>query len=166
MPNCHLQLSRKEDYRAPDVVLCYRPQWYWVRPAHTRFTKRLLNKTLNRKTTTMLFKMLLIERTHHLVGNSGSRPRQVFVTKSRHLATKVQDYFEKLSTSLTHASKTLEELRSLSVAPPDRDTSISLIPQEESQVRKDLPEKYSELEDKHFPLFITYDAVRSSYVSV
>ncbi len=53
----------------------------------------LTHAHLIRKTTTMLFKMLLVERTFQLMESDLPRPRQVFVTKSRMLAKKVQEYF-------------------------------------------------------------------------
>ncbi|GAW08797.1 P-loop containing nucleoside triphosphate hydrolase protein [Lentinula edodes] len=45
------------------------------------------------KTTTLLFKMLLVERTHQMTGADAPKPRQIFVTQSRILAKKVEQYF-------------------------------------------------------------------------
>ena len=58
----------------------------------------------------MLFKMLLVERTYLLAADQIPRPRQIFVTKSRVLAKKVQDYLSKLSESLAVASWSMDEL--------------------------------------------------------
>lgn len=110
----------------------------------------------------MLFKMLLIERTYHLMGENVSRPRQVFVTKSRMLAKKVQEYFKKLASSLSHASQTLAELRELNgtTTHDDMDGEDHLVDvDDETDWRVDLPKRFSDLEDRHFPLFITYDGV-------
>ncbi|KIY72673.1 hypothetical protein CYLTODRAFT_343644, partial [Cylindrobasidium torrendii FP15055 ss-10] len=110
------------------------------------------------KTTTMLFKMLLIEQTHP---DDQRRPRQVFITKSQILARKVQEYFKILTVSLSKASMTLAELMEQRV----QDTSMDHI-QEQSRLedanddverRNDLPARFSDLDDTHFPLFITYD---------
>ncbi len=53
----------------------------------------------------MLFKMLLIERTSQPMASDLPRPRQVFVTKSKMLAKKVQEYFVKLAGSLAMGSR-------------------------------------------------------------
>ncbi|KAK0475066.1 P-loop containing nucleoside triphosphate hydrolase protein [Armillaria novae-zelandiae] len=108
------------------------------------------------KTTTMLFKMLLIERTFQLMGSDLPRPRQVFVTKSRVLAKKVQEYFEKLTSSLAIASRPSADLTNQSGA-QYRDDSGLIDADDVTDWRTDLPAKYSELEERHFPLFITFD---------
>ncbi|KAK0506583.1 hypothetical protein EDD18DRAFT_36674 [Armillaria luteobubalina] len=108
------------------------------------------------KTTTMLFKMLLIERTFQLMGSDLPRPRQVFVTKSRMLAKKVQEYFEKLTSSLAIASRPSADLMNQSRA-QYRDDSGLIDADDIVDWRTDLPAKYSELEERHFPLFITFD---------
>lgn len=79
-----------------------------------------------------------------------AKPRQVFVTQSRVLAQRVQEYYHNL---VSASSET-----------PSRPQQ-----HEEEQVLADLddedagafglPAKYSMLEDRHFPLFVTYDQV-------
>ena len=102
----------------------------------------------------MLFKMLGIQR---IWKQMGSKPRQVFVTQSRVLATKVEEYFNKLMSSHEAAECSPRELRERE---RDVEEEIEYIDQDDNrQWRSDLPEKFSELEDKHFPLFITYDRV-------
>ncbi|KAK0444957.1 uncharacterized protein EV420DRAFT_1721599 [Desarmillaria tabescens] len=111
------------------------------------------------KTTTMLFKMLLIERTFQLMESDLPRPRQVFVTKSRMLAKKVQEYFSKLAGSLAMASRTFAELMRLPKAAQDQE-DLGLVDVDDIvDWRSDLPAKFSELEEKHFPLFITFDGL-------
>ncbi|KAG7450801.1 uncharacterized protein BT62DRAFT_928080 [Guyanagaster necrorhizus] len=111
------------------------------------------------KTTTMLFKMLLIERTFQLMESDLPRPRQVFVTKSRMLAKKVQEYFSKLASSLAMASQTFAELMRLPKAAQYQD-DLGLVDVDDIiDWRSDLPAKFSELEEKHFPLFITFDGL-------
>ncbi len=106
--------------------------------------------------------MLLIERTFRVTESGLPHPRQIFITKSRILAKKAQEYFEKLTNSLAVASQ-------LSVDP----TNLTRVPQYQTDLgvidvddvvdwRTDLPRKYSELEEKHFPLFITFDSVSNS----
>jgi hypothetical protein len=109
------------------------------------------------KTTTMLFKMLFIERTWEQYRHLGPKPRQVFVTQSRALATKVGEYFAKLMLSFRVAPCSLEELRAMKVD-IKRDTRL-IAQNDNKRWREGLPERFSELLDKHFPMFITYDDV-------
>ena len=105
----------------------------------------------------MLFKMLAIQRTWQQYPDMGPKPRQVFITQSRVLATKVEEYFAKLMSSLEASACSPEELRMM-----ERDTEqeIEFVDQDDNEGwRSDLPERFSELLDEHFPLFITYDRV-------
>jgi len=112
------------------------------------------------KTTTMLFKMLSIERTSQQYPDIGPKPRQVFITQSRVLATKVQEYFAKLMSSLEASACSPEGLREIET---DIEQEGDLVdPDDDEKWRSDLPERFSELLDDHFPLFITYDRVRIS----
>ncbi|PBK77543.1 hypothetical protein ARMSODRAFT_949477 [Armillaria solidipes] len=112
------------------------------------------------KTTTMLFKMLLVERTFQLMESDLPRPRQVFVTKSRMLAKKVQEYFSKLASSLAMASQTFAELMRLPKSAQYQEDDLGLVDVDDIvDWRSDLPAKFSELEGKHFPLFITFDGL-------
>ena len=109
------------------------------------------------KTTTMLFKMLSIQRTWQQYPDLGPKPRQVFVTQSRVLATKVKEYFGKLMSSLEAATYSPEELRTME---RDDEQEIEFLDQDNNkQWGSDLPERFSALGDEHFPLFTTYDQV-------
>ena len=110
------------------------------------------------KTTTMLFKMLGMQRTWQQYPDMGPKPRQVFITQSRVLATKVEEYFAKLMWALEAAACSPEELRMID---KDIEEEIDFVDQDDNdQWRSDLPERFSQLLDEHFPLFITYDRVR------
>ncbi|KAG6919458.1 hypothetical protein DXG01_005717 [Tephrocybe rancida] len=109
------------------------------------------------KTTTMLFKMLWIERTHQLNRENVAKPRQVFVTKSRVLAGKVEEYFLKLLNSLKIASQSPQALKKL-VEAKKSNSDTGLVDQDDDENwRSDLPARFSELQDSHFPLFTTFD---------
>jgi len=112
----------------------------------------VLGRSGTGKTTTMLFKMLGIQRAWELSAVDMPKPRQIFVTKSRMLATKVKEYFTKLLESLAMAGYTLQEIAELK-AQRVEDDLIDLDDAPESHV----PARYSQLEDKHFPLFVTFD---------
>lgn len=107
----------------------------------------------------MLFKMLGVERTWQQYPDLGPKPRQVFVTQSRVLATKVEEYFAKLMGSLEAATYSRERLRAMGKSISKRPR---LVDQDDNDHwRSDLPDKFSGLSEEHFPLFITYDRVRT-----
>ena len=103
--------------------------------------------------------MLGIERAWDLSPDmwDNCKPRQIFVTQSRVLATKVDEYFSQLILSLNAASYSPEELQKMEVNPKKEMEFIDL--DDIDQWRTDLPSKFSELTDENFPLFITYDQV-------
>ena len=106
------------------------------------------------KTTTMLFKMLGIQRAWEMQKSDVPKPRQIFVTKSHALATKVQEYFTKLLESLMSAGYSLEELKRVQA----RDAESELVDSDDKG-QTDIPQRYSALEENHFPLFVTFDKV-------
>ena len=72
---------------------------------------------------------------------------------------KVEEYFTKLMSSLEAAAYSLEELRMIEA---DAEEEVDLVdPDDDEQWRPDLPERFSGLQNEHFPLFITYDRVRT-----
>jgi hypothetical protein len=110
----------------------------------------------------MLFKMLGMERSWQLVSET-MKPRQLFVTQSRVLAGKVEEYFSKLIESLVTASHSPQELKLLvSKRTQQEEELIDL--DDEADWRSELPKKYSLLEDEHFPLFITFDRVSNRFL--
>ncbi|KAI6137060.1 hypothetical protein F5141DRAFT_1209364 [Pisolithus sp. B1] len=116
----------------------------------------VLGRSGTGKTTTMLFKMLGIQRAWQLNSEDFDipRPKQIFVTKSRMLAKKVEEYFVKLLQSLSLAGCTLEELARLQSRHVDR----RLIDDDDvPDTQSGIPQRYSELEERHFPLFLTFD---------
>jgi len=108
----------------------------------------------------MLFKMLGIENSWQQNRDlRPERPRQLFVTQSRMLADKVEEYFIKLLQSLVLASQTKSGIADLLERQKNREEA-GLVDQDEAlNWREDLPRKFSELEDSHFPMFITFDRV-------
>lgn len=127
----------------------------------TPFCEATLTK-YHRKTTTMLFKMLGIENASTLLGRKDSaKPRQLFVTQSRVLAGKVEEYFSKLMEALATAKHTPKELARLAKNIQAHREEAGLVDLDDDvNWRNDLPDRFSGLEDRHFPLFITFDRVR------
>ena len=119
--------------------------------AWTSLTHLLLSKT-----TTMLFKMLGIQRAWEVLMSDSCmpKPRQIFVTKSSFLALKVEQYFTKLLESFALAGHSLEELKRMRA----RSREFGLVDADDIHLA-DIPEKYSSLEENHFPLFVTFDKV-------
>lgn len=106
----------------------------------------------------MLFKMLGIQRIWERCPDMGPKPRQVFVTQSRVLAMKVEEEFKERMLSLKADSR-----KKLRMMQKDVEQEIEYVDQDDNtRWRSDLPERFSELHDDHFPLFITYDRVRAS----
>lgn len=118
----------------------------------------VLGRSGTGKTTTMLFKMLGIERSYQLMQNETMhKPRQMFVTQSRVLAEKVKEFFLKLYESLLSADKSPEEIRAIIAARQAQQEQGLVDLDEEVDWRGDLPKRYGDLNDEHFPMFITYD---------
>ncbi|KAN0138675.1 hypothetical protein V8E53_003663, partial [Lactarius tabidus] len=110
------------------------------------------------KTTTMLFKMLGIENSWQQNRElRPNRPRQLFVTQSRMLAEKVEEYFIKLFRSLVLASKSEGGISDLLERQKNREEAGLVDQDEATNWREDLPQRFSELQDTHFPMFITFD---------
>ncbi|KAH9855777.1 hypothetical protein C2E23DRAFT_901145 [Lenzites betulinus] len=111
------------------------------------------------KTTTMLYKMLGIERAWQTgLGEDAGKPRQLFVTQSRTLANKVEEYYRKLQLSLSTTHIIPSELKRIATHMGAVRTRSRLIDSDEELYwRSDLPQRYGALTDEHFPMFITYD---------
>jgi len=108
----------------------------------------------------MLFKMLGIQRAFENFKGTMHKPRQVFVTQSRVLAVKVEEYFTKLLDSLATGNRTKEELAEMIKSKRQQQQDEGLVDIDDDQDwRPDLPSKYSELQDKHFPLFLSFGKV-------
>ncbi|KAJ6498051.1 P-loop containing nucleoside triphosphate hydrolase protein [Mycena vitilis] len=114
----------------------------------------VLGRSGTGKTTTMLYKMLLVEADYELSKEESPetpKRRQLFVTQSRILAEKVEEHFSKLSAGYrpsTHPEGAAK-VRPSTFALVDIDDEINW--------RSDLPKRYSDLRDEHFPLFVTFD---------
>ncbi|KAK0197996.1 hypothetical protein F5146DRAFT_1130943 [Armillaria mellea] len=157
--NIYSQLSRETYHRAPSVLLYYWSEWHRVCGRVPRWFSGFvlfLMPILCRKTTTLLFKMLLIERTFQVMESGLPYPRQVFITKSRTLAMKAQKYFAKLANSLAVASQLSVDPTNLTRASQYQADSGLVDMDDVVDWRTGLRRKYSELEPKHFPLFITF----------
>ena len=96
----------------------------------------------------MLFKILGIERAASIIEQ---RPRQLFVTRSHVLTSRVKNYFMKMK-----ATYDTNTGYSPQTGFTEGDDHLGDVDDEED---KDLPQRFSELTDGHFPLFLTFDTV-------
>ncbi|QRV93432.1 UvrD-like helicase carboxy-terminal domain protein [Ceratobasidium sp. AG-Ba] len=111
----------------------------------------VLGRSGTGKTTSIVFKMIGIEKLFEQM-QEVTKPRQVFVTQSRVLAQRVQEYYEGLvSTTSSAPSRPSHQEDEQFLADLDDEDAGAF----------GLPPKYSMLEDKHFPLFLTYDQLCS-----
>lgn len=115
----------------------------------------------------MLFKMLGNERAWDMQGADIPKLRQIFVTQSRVLAGKVQEYFIKLMESLATAAQSRSELAEIAKVRQRKTKAEDLLDADDDvDWRADLPDRFSLLRDEHFPLFITFDRVSYIIISV
>lgn len=99
----------------------------------------------------MIYKMLGIECIWSLFTDGAVlKPRQLFVTRSQHLADKVKESFARLYEThiVGQMRQTAEDGGLESVETLDLCQWIT-----------DLPSKFGELKPEHFPLFISFDHV-------
>lgn len=89
------------------------------------------------------------------------KPRQVFITQSRVLAERVQEYYVRLVQPLAGRRKNQEEAANTTQSTQVEKQLLELDEEDHSQFR--LPKKFSELTDDHFPLFVTFDKVHSRF---
>lgn len=112
-----------------------------------------------RKTTVILFKILGIERAWNIQGSVGRRPRQIFITKSRRLANKVEEDYVNLLSSLCNGFDMPEDIQERIQRWKGRKKMDTFDLDDGEDHRRDLPQTYSELLDGHFPLFTTTNKV-------
>ncbi|KAF9042114.1 hypothetical protein BJ165DRAFT_1529567 [Panaeolus papilionaceus] len=105
----------------------------------------VLGRSGTGKTTTMLHKMLWVQRAYHLHTANTQRPRQVFVTRSSVLARKVEEHF-----STYMAAGKINEFRTRFA----QSESSDLINQNGFSAWKESKATFKGLKDEDFPLFI------------
>ena len=107
----------------------------------------------------IVFKIFGIERAWQNQGCIGPRPRQLFITKSRLLAEKVERDYVSLLYSLSTGPNAPLYVRERIQRWNSRRKKVIFNPDDAEGKRDDLPEKFSELRDGDFPLFLTMDNV-------
>ncbi|KAG8997000.1 hypothetical protein FRB90_012598 [Tulasnella sp. 427] len=105
----------------------------------------VLGRSGTGKTTCMLFRMAVLDMD---ANDMERKARQMFVTQSGTLATKVRQYWTKLTQQEQNEANQ-------SSAPPMAGLTLADI-DEDAEEDGLLPSKFSELTDSHFPVFLTY----------
>ncbi|KAH8984682.1 hypothetical protein EDB92DRAFT_2117025 [Lactarius akahatsu] len=121
----------------------------------------VLGRSGTGKTTVIVFKIFGIERAWQNRGSIGPRPRQLFITKSQFLANKVENDYVNLLSSLSAGPDMPQYVRERIQHWNLRRRNKILDLDDAEVTRDDLPERFSELQDAHFPLFITVDTLWS-----
>ena len=105
-------------------------------------------RSLNRKTTVVLFKMVAIERAWVQFGKDiALKPRQLFLTRSQHLADAVRESFARLHETYVVGDWSEESGNGLAFEAHDDVPRWSVT----------LPDSYEDLRPEHFPLFVSFD---------
>ncbi|CUA70034.1 TPR and ankyrin repeat-containing protein 1 [Rhizoctonia solani] len=104
------------------------------------------------KTTALVYKL----RAIHLQ-SQGTPIRQMVVTRSRVLAKHIQATFQSLIESTSIANKNAEQLAVMAKQYQQQSDPALIEFDNELDLREDLPACFSQLEDSHFPLFISFD---------
>ncbi|EKM60387.1 uncharacterized protein PHACADRAFT_203599 [Phanerochaete carnosa HHB-10118-sp] len=109
----------------------------------------VLGRSGTGKTTIMLFKMINVELAWYQYGGDVAlKPRQLFVTRSQHLADRVRESFSRLHETHVLGARSTGPAHSTSSIGTDR-----MSPAWTSEI----PDSFDELKVEHFPLFISYD---------
>ncbi|KAH8981163.1 hypothetical protein EDB86DRAFT_3051652, partial [Lactarius hatsudake] len=135
----------------------------WEEKKVIEFTKSsfVLGRSGTGKTTVIVFKIFGIERAWQNRGSIGPRPRQLFLTKSQLLANKVEHEYVDLLFSL-YAGPDTPQYVCERIKHWNSCRKNNAMDQDGAEgMRDDLPEKFSQLQDGHFPLFITVDTLWS-----
>ena len=101
----------------------------------------------------MMYKIVSVERSWWTSSWELPRPRQLFVTRSGELSRQVQRLVRQILESFRLADLTEQEL-----------ADIWKNQAEPAEYSRPLPTKWSELEDDHFPLLISFNNVRHACV--
>jgi hypothetical protein len=110
----------------------------------------------------IVFKIFGIERAWQNQGCVGPRPRQLFLTKSRLLAEKVERDYVSLLHSLSAGPDAPLYVRERIQRWNTRRKKVIFNPDDMEGERDDLPKKFSELRDSDFPLFLTMETVSTA----
>ncbi|CAE6406297.1 unnamed protein product [Rhizoctonia solani] len=119
-------------------------------------TSVVIGRSGTGKTTALVYKMRANAQTAAAEDRAESL-RQLFVTRSPVLTRRVAAYYKGLIESNEIANKSPEELQIMRQLNENYQPRNLLELDNEADLRDDLPARYSELTDAHFPLFISFD---------
>ncbi|KAJ7237474.1 hypothetical protein B0H12DRAFT_1238216 [Mycena haematopus] len=114
----------------------------------------VLGRSGTGKSTTIIYKMLMVEASSELSPPTARKIRQLFVCKSGILAERVGEHFAQLIRGYRPVAVS-ENVKAAKKA------NRALVDDEENNWRSDLPKKYSDLQDTDFPLFVSFEQLCS-----
>src|SRR5258707_1817926 len=162
VPRPIFKVRGEESCRMYEIVIRAWAKWDRVRKSSADY-KKMCNCCHCRKTTVIIFKIFGIERAWQSQGCVVPRPRQLFVTKSRLLAEKVERDYVSLLYSLSAGPDAPLYVRERIQRWNTRRKKVIFNPDDTEGERDDLPQKFSELRDSDFPLFLTMDTVSTAH---
>ncbi|KAI1785405.1 hypothetical protein LXA43DRAFT_132191 [Ganoderma leucocontextum] len=132
-----------------NIAFMYRPS-----PAEAEIIEHphscyVIGRSGTGKTLTLIYKIVSVERAWWTSSWDLPKPRQLFVTRSGMLSRQVQRTVNQILESFKLANLTQEEL-----------VDIWRSQVQPAEQCRPLPMKWSELEDGHFPLLISFDELR------
>ncbi|KZT08927.1 uncharacterized protein LAESUDRAFT_811030 [Laetiporus sulphureus 93-53] len=118
----------------------------------------ILGRSGTGKTTVILFKMLWIERSWMEDSGISVTPRQLFITRSRDLAVEVEKTFFRLYESKFAVDDPLDKLSVRAGNWRQQVSRFRLVDlDEEAKEDGELPQRFTDLKEEHFPLFLSSD---------
>ncbi|PPQ98969.1 hypothetical protein CVT24_003465 [Panaeolus cyanescens] len=111
----------------------------------------VLGRSGTGKTTTMLYKMLWVEKAYRMHTGGLQHPRQIFVTRSAVLARKVEEHFLTYTSAFRGVASRSRKMQEDEALSNDLINHNTFSPWKESKL------SFSKLEDSDFPLFIPLD---------
>ncbi|PIL29941.1 hypothetical protein GSI_07852 [Ganoderma sinense ZZ0214-1] len=132
-----------------DLQFMYRPSATEAEIIEHPSSCYIIGRSGTGKTLTMMYKIISVERGWCTASWYLPRPRQLFVTRSGMLSRQVQRTVGQILESFRLADMTQQEL-----------VDIWRRKAESAEHCRPLPRKWSELEDDHFPLMISFDKLR------
>ncbi|TBU42439.1 hypothetical protein BD309DRAFT_866302 [Dichomitus squalens] len=132
-----------------DIRFMFRPSTKEIEIIEHPHSCYVIGRSGTGKTLSMMYKIVSRERGWASISAELPKPRQLFVTRSRMLAAEVQRTVDHLLESFKLADLTQQELLDIwrrQVDPMD-------------EIRP-LPRKWSDLDDEHFPMCISFDQLR------
>ncbi|KAH9912842.1 uncharacterized protein BXZ73DRAFT_55806 [Epithele typhae] len=110
------------------------------------------------KTTVIVFKMLDFEFDQQWYNDAGEPPLQLFISQSEVLVQHVRGYYDKLRESIEIGNMSTTALHGMAAKRDEDEARIERLVDldDAAEWAKDIPQRYGELQARHFPLFLSF----------